>query len=338
MKRTKQILYIGNNLSDTSGYITTMDTLSNRLSEEGFSVRKASNRMNKIIRLMDMCYSVFKFRNTVDYVLIDTFSTSSFYYAFLTSQLARFYNLKYIPILHGGNLPARLDKSPFLTKLVFENSFRNIAPSDYLKNEFTKRGYVAELIPNILELDAIEFKERNQLTPKLLWVRSFRHLYNPMMAIEVLMLIKKQYPEAQLCMVGPKMDNSFDLVSNLVVRYQLQDNVQFTGLLSKKEWYKKSIEYDFFINTTNFDNTPISVMEAMGLGLTVVSTNVGGMPNLLELGVEGVLVEKDDPNSMASEILTILETNNLSYMVNARQKVETFSWSLVKEKWFSILK
>ena len=67
--------------------------------------------------------------------------------------------------------------------------------------------------------------------------------------------------------------------------------MNFTGKLSKQEWRDLSKDYNVFINTTNFDNTPVSVIEAMALGIPVVSTNVGGLPFLITDKVDGVLVE-----------------------------------------------
>ena len=50
---------------------------------------------------------------------------------------------------------------------------------------------------------------------------------------------------------------------------------------AKKEKKELASKHDIFINTTHFDNTPVSVMEAMALGLPVISTNVGVIPFLL---------------------------------------------------------
>ena len=104
------ILYIGNNLVKKTNYATSMDILSSLLKKEGFTIYKSSSKSNKVLRLLDMCFAIFRFRTKVDFVLIDTFSTSNFYFALLTSQLCRLCNLKYFPILRGGNLPDRLQK------------------------------------------------------------------------------------------------------------------------------------------------------------------------------------------------------------------------------------
>ena len=336
--KKNNILYIGNNLVEKTNYATSMDILSSLLKLEGFTVYKSSSKSNKMLRLLEMCFTIISFRTKFDYVLIDTYSTSNFYYAFITSQLCRIFNLRYLPILRGGNLPYRLDHNPTLSSLIFNNSFQNIAPSGYLKHEFEIKGYKTLLIPNVIPIIKYNFKNRLRLLPKLLYVRSFAKIYNPTMAIEVLKELKKTYSKAVLCMVGPNKDGTLNDVQQLIDRYELHDSVEITGVLSKSEWHKKSEEFDVFINTTNVDNTPVSVIEAMALGLPIVSTNVGGMPFLVENNKDGLLVEKNNAIEMAIRIIEILEKNNISLVKNARIKAESFDCNIVKNKWVEILK
>lgn len=334
---SKCILYIGNNLVKTTGYYTSMETFSCNIMKDDYNVIKYSHKSNQILRILHMCYGVIRHLKSYNYILIDTFSTKSFYYAFATSQVAKLLGKKYIPILRGGNLPYRIKKSPWMSKMIFNHSYKNIAPSNYLKDAFEEKGYKVDYVPNILEIDKYTFKVREKLKPKLLWVRAFKHLYNPMLAIEVLLKIKVEYPEATLCMIGPAKDDSFELVKDKVAFYGLENYVEFTGVLSKEDWHKKSEDFDIFINTTNFDNTPVSVMESMALGLPVVSTNVGGMPFLIENGVDGILVDKENTKAMSQEILKLLKNNDVSISKKARKKAESFAWENVKKKWFQIL-
>lgn len=333
----KRILYIGNNLVKRTNYNTSMEVLSRLLEVEGYEVSKSSNKNNKVLRLFSMCIAIIKNYSKINYILIDTFSTSNFYFAFITSQLARLFNIKYIPILRGGNLPYRIQKSKRLSNLIFLNSYKNIAPSNYLKSEFEKQGYKTEFIPNILEIENYTFKNNIKLQPNILWVRAFKELYNPTLAIKVVSLLKEKYPKAKLCMVGPGKDGSFEASKRLAKELNIMDSIEFTGVLPKEEWHKKAKDFDLFINTTNFDNTPVSVMEAMALGLPVISTNVGGMPFLIENNVDGVLVDKENEHQMTAAIIKIIEENNLSLAVNGRKKAESFAWSEVKQKWNKIL-
>ena len=338
MSENRKILYIGNNLTRKTKYPTTLETLSNLLKIEKYTVYTSSNKINKVIRLVDMCFSVIYYRNKIDYLLIDTFSTTNFYYALITSQLARVFKIKYIPILHGGNLPRRLIKSKFFSKMIFKYSYKNIAPSNYLKKVFEEQGYLVEQIQNTLNINKYKFKERKKIKPKILWVRAFKQIYNPTMAIKTLNLLKKEYPDATLCMIGPFSDESYKQSLDLIEKYNLKDSVELTGTLLNKDWHKKAEKFDIFINTTNFDNTPVSVIEAMALGLPVVSTNVGGIPYLINNGVDGLLVEKNNEEQMCSAITSILNKNKLYLVKNARIKAENFDWEFVRLKWLKVLK
>ncbi|MES2812694.1 MAG: glycosyltransferase family 4 protein [Bacteroidota bacterium] len=333
----KNLLYIGNKLSSHGLNKTTIETLGSLLVQEGYVLTYASSQKNQYLRILDMLWCVLK-NKKLDYILIDTYSTSSFWYAFLTSQLCRVLKLKYIPILHGGNLPYRLQKNPNLCKMVFGNAFQNVAPSPYLLRAFQKHGYSnLSCIPNVLQMEGYPFKERARLQPKLLWVRAFAAIYNPKMAIEVLLTIKQKYPEAELCMVGPDKDGSLEETKKYAQSLNLA--MTFTGGLTKEEWISLSEEYDIFINTTHFDNTPVSVMEAMALGLPVVSTNVGGIPYLLTDKQNALLVNDNDTQEMVAKIDYLLQHPEVvtKLTTNARKKAEQLDWEVVKTQWMALL-
>ncbi len=335
----KRILYIGNHLSEKTKYNSTLDTLSKLLISEGFDVKISSSKQNKLFRLFDMCFSLFKNRSNIDIVLIDTFSTKNFYYAYIISQLSRLFRVPYIPILHGGNLPNRLVKSPKMSNQLFSNSKINVSPSNYLKIAFEALNYKVQLIPNTLEISTYKFKERKEFKPNLLWVRAFDRTYNPMMAIKVLTKLKEKYPNAKLCMIGPKKDETLSETLKLIEKYSLNDSVEITGVLTKEEWHLKSEDYDVFINTTNFDNMPVSVIEAMALGLPVVSTNVGGLPYLIEHNDTGVLVDANNAQQMADSIIDFITSQKNASVITkrARLKVEKYDWNVVKKSWMDIL-
>ena len=148
-------------------------------------------------------------------------------------------------------------------------------------------------IPNSIDISLYPFLKRSKPKHKILWVRAFDKIYNPKLALETLELLIADFPDAELCMIGPDKDGSLNELSDLARKNSLP--VTFRGKMSKVEWIDISKDFDVFLNTTNFDNTPVSLIEAMALGLPVVSTNVGGIPYLIEDQCNGVLVEPDDP-------------------------------------------
>src|SRR5690606_26029918 len=168
-----KLLYIGNKLSSHGLNKTTVETLGENLAKEGFEVVSVSGRKSFFLRLLEMIWAALTTKN-ISYLLIDTYSTKAFWFAFFCSQIARVRKIKYIPILHGGDLPKRLKNNPKLCKMLFGNAYKNVAPSNYLKSVFEKCGFNNVIyIPNTIEMEKYNFKPREKAEPKLLWVRAF---------------------------------------------------------------------------------------------------------------------------------------------------------------------
>ena len=334
----KKLLYIGNQLSEHGINKTSIETLGDFLMQENYRVIRTSSKKNQLLRLLDMIVTTFVNSKKVDYILIDTYSTSSFWYALICSQIARLFRKKYIPILHGGLLPNRFKKNPYLCRLLFKNAYKNVAPSKYLFEICRQHGYYnVDFIPNSIQLASYNYKQRNQIKPRILWVRAFATIYNPQMAVFVFKIIKEKYPHASLTMVGPDKDGSLQHLKKQAQQQQL--NINFTGKLSLLQWTAQAQHHDIFINTTHYDNTPISVLEAMALGLPVVSTNVGGIPYLLSHNTNALLVNNNDAHQMASAIESLLQNPILVQKIsqNAKTLVNTMDWNQVKQHWNTLL-
>lgn len=332
------ILYFGNKLSKHGFTPTFIELLSPKLAEK-YPVVSASDKKNKYIRFLHMIYVFFKFRTRTRLILIDTYSTSNFYYALAIAFLSRAFRLKYIPITRGGDLSSRLKNNPKLSHYVFGGALINISPSIYLEKIFRKFNYKIIYIPNSIPVDNYSFKLRENVAIKLLWVRSFHKIYNPELAIRVLNLLKPDFEDVQLCMVGPDKDGSLNNCQDLAKKLGLAADVHFTGQLSKAEWCRISENFDIFLNTTNFDNHPVSVIEAMALGLPVISTNVGGIPFLIQDQRNGLLVEQNDPNGFVDAIKILVNDDCLVERIskNARKEVECFDWEVVEKRWTNII-
>jgi glycosyltransferase involved in cell wall biosynthesis len=334
----ESILYIGNKLSDPKANPTSHKSLVRGLQSEGFHIYSASGLKNKYLRLADMIFTFLKNSNKFKVVLIDVYSTQNFWYAIILARLSRYFGKKYIPILHGGDLKNRFENSTYATKKLLENAYHIVSPSIYYKNEVIKLGYQKVIhIPNPIFLKHYTFKERNQFQPKLLWVRAFNDIYNPLMAIKSLELILKKYPSAELCMVGPDKDGSLEACKRYAKSKELP--VTFTGKLKKKDWTYLASNFDIFLNTSNIDNSPLSVIEAMALGLPVITTNVGGMPFLIDDKTDGLLIQKNAPEEVSIWVEWIVqnpvETKEITR--RAREKVLNFDWHKIKEDWKELL-
>lgn len=333
------ILYIGNKLSNHGFTPGVIETLGKQLEHAGYRMSYAGTYKNKVLRLLEMFVKSIIYGVKSDYILIDTYSTNAFWYAYLTGNIARLMGKRFITVLHGGDLPSRLARSKKACDQLFKHSYANVAVSGYLKKAFEDAGYKALVIPNNIDISLYKFKLRESPQPKLLWVRSFHKIYNANMAIDVLKLLLEKYPEAELCMVGPDRDGSRNDFEKYAQNMGVKSKIKITGGVTKSEWIKLSENYDFFINTTNVDNTPVSVIEAMALGLCVITTDVGGIPFLVEANKDAILVKQENPSQMAYEIKKLLDCPQkvLELSLSGREKAMTFDWKIIKEKWFKLL-
>ncbi|RNC86897.1 MAG: glycosyltransferase [Winogradskyella sp.] len=333
----KNLLYIGNNLKSIKSNPSSIQVLGKLFENEGYKLRYASSYTNKFFRILHMLWSCMRYSKWADYVVIDTYSTQNFYYALCCSQICRLLGIDYVPILHGGNLPNRLASNPRFSRMIFKHSKKNIAPSLYIKNAFETAGFSnIEFIPNSIEINNYQVIAKDFNSIRLLWVRSFSKIYNPQMAIDVLKEVLDLGYKVSLCMVGPDSDGSLTHLKEKANTENL--DVKFTGKLSKPEWITLSKNYNIFINTTNYDNLPVSLIEAMALGFPIVSTNVGGLAFLISHCENGLLVDKNDTEAMGKCIVELFNNKELrnKLSIDARAKAETFDWKHTKNKWHKI--
>ena len=334
----KHVLYVGNKLQQSKSNVSSIHVLGARLEALGFELRYSSSKRFKLVRLLDMCWCVLVKRRWADVVLIDTYSTTNFYYAWAVSQMCRLLYLPYIPILHGGNLENRLQRNPKLSRFVFGPAHTLVSPSLFMKDTFESHGYPSVYIPNSIEISKYPFQQRSFESIRLLWVRSFSEIYHPSLAVHILKGLQDRGYDASLTMVGPDSDGSLKKVQDLA--NQLDVPVTFTGKLSKTDWHELSKSHNFFINTTHFDNMPVSVIEAMALGLPVVSTHVGGMPYLVSHKKDGWLVPPNDSSAFIEALVYLFGHPEVASVlaIAARKKVEAFDWEKVKAEWVGLLK
>ena len=329
------ILLVGNFLSKHGLNPTAIEDLALSLSEK-YTIVTVSDKLNSLHRLWDMICCIVEYRKSCKLIIVDVFSTYALIFSCIVILLAKLFNIPYMPVLRGGYLSERYRKYPRIFIFLFSNASTIICPSKYLKRCFDDKNYTIKVIPNYIDLKMYSFKIRKEIKPRILWVRSIHNIYNPEMAIHILEKIRKTYPDTKLCMVGPvKDDRVMEHLKKLISRLDLQDHVSFSGQLSKIEWTSLSKDYDIFINTTDYDNNPVTLLEAMALGLPIVSTNVGGVPYLIDDNVTGLLVGAKKSEQMAEKINELISGKIDGYQIarNAREEVSHYDKNEIIKQW-----
>ena len=241
--------------------------------------------------------------------------------------------------LHGGDMPRFMARYPRWTERVLGRADMLVSPSGYLARAVAQHGFHAQVIPNIIDLSDYPYRPRRVLHPRLFWMRSFNSIYNPEMAVRVLARVRTTIPEATLVMAG-QTDAHEKEVRRLAEEMGLNGAIQFPGFLDQKKKIQEAERADIYLNTNHIDNTPVTVIEACALGLPVVSTAVGGVPDLLTNGETGLLVPDGDDEAMANAVKRLLGDPDLAARLsaNGRHLAERSSWDLVRPQWEKIIK
>lgn len=302
-----------------------------------FEIQKASYLKHPILRLLHMLTAVLWGRlSGVQVMLVDVFSSKAFWYALATAELAYALRLPVILVLHGGELPQRFNRSPRASRRLLSHAAAIVSPSGYLQHHAQElSAQTVKVIGNPLQLEQYPFLRKQYSGIHLLWVRSFHQIYRPEMAVEVCKLLSKSWPGVQLTMIGPDKDGSMAQVQQLAKAFGLGTQVRIKGLMSKADWVQESEKTNIFINTTTADNTPVSVLEALALGLPVVSTNVGGIPYLLQHKETALLVNNGDAEAMAQAIQHLMTEPDLREKLirQGRALAEQMDFKQIAQQW-----
>ena len=327
---------IGNYLTSPRHNRNVWQALAERLPSVGWEVCVTSTKESQILRLIDMLVTIVIKRNHYDLAQIDVFSGKAFIYAECCARLLKTINKPIVFTLHGGGLPSFASQHPKRVTKLLALASEVVTPSPFLQQSLSKYQNDIKVIPNGIDISAIDYKPRNSFSHDLIWVRAFHKTYNPELAVKVLSKLVKDYPKAQLTMVGPdKGDGSLQAVNTLAKNLGVEDHLNILPAVPYEKIPSLLGQADIFINTTNYDTAPRSLLEAMAAGVCVVSTNVGGIPWMITNFEDGLLVPPEDEVAMVDGIKSLLEDPEFARRIshNARRTAERHDWSSVILEW-----
>jgi glycosyltransferase involved in cell wall biosynthesis len=333
------VLFVSNFLSSAGFNRVYADELADRLEARGWPVTRTSAQPRRLARLADMLAMTWKRRRDYAVAHVDVFSGSAFVWAEAVCLELQKLRKPYVLTLRGGNLPEFARRWPRRVRRLLRSAALVTVPSRYLAAQMSAYRRDLMLVRNAIETAAYRFSERTAPRPRLVWVRAFHAVYNPMLAVDVLVRLRARHADATLHMLGPDKDGSRDLVERHARELGVADRLTIQGQVPKQEIPDHLGEADLFINTTDVDNAPISVLEAMAAGLCVVSTSVGGIPYLLEHERTALLVPPRDPDAMTAAIERVLAERELARKLSreAHQFACGCDWAPVLETWQSVL-
>lgn len=336
---TPRLLMVGTFLQRT-GTPGVCDELAARLRNAGWAVRTTSSAQGRVARVTDMLATVVRDRHHYDVAQVDVYSGPAFTWAEGVTLALRKLGKPIVLTLHGGSLPAFGSRWPSRVRRVLDRAQVVTVPSRYLQEQMRTHHNRLRLLSNPIDLGLFAGRARPALSPRMIWVRSLHRLYDPISAVRVLAAVRRDLPSATLTMVGPdKGDGSLAEIWQEADRLGVREQLTLPGRLERVDVAAALAAHDIFLNTTSVDNTPLSVIEALASGLAVVSTNVGGLPYLLQHDRDALLVPFGDVDAMASAVRRVVGDPALAGRLSraGRRMAVNFDWSHILPQWEALL-
>ena len=167
----------------------------------------------------------------------------------------------------------------------------------------------------------------------LVHVGRFNEQKNHEGLLQAFRMIHAQHPNCQLNLLG---DGELrEMIKNLSDELGICENVHFLG--SRSNVYPYLHEADIFLLPSKYEGMPMTIIEAMGTGLPIVATAVGGVPDMITDQVSGLLTECE-PEAVSRAVLKLIEDEGLREKLgrNAKQESKRFSAEFMAEEYCKI--
>jgi phenylacetate-CoA ligase len=207
-----------------------------------------------------------------------------------------------------------------------------IVPSSYLADVFERHGFATDIVPNIIDLThffPVGIDQAIRTGPVLLVARNLEAIYDNAGALRAFAIVKDACPGARMIIAGSGSESR--ALKQLAQQLGIAASVQFTGRVDNVAMAKLYRNCDVVLNPSLIDNMPISILEALACAIPVVSTNVGGIPVMLQHEVTGLLVAPGDAQAMAQAVLSLLQAPAKAHSIGAAgcAFVQQFAWDQV---------
>lgn len=329
---------VGMSLTKTRGGISTLigEILNSNLKDD-FSVEyiesqaedfKAFDKLILAVKAVFLfCVKILTKNPKLVYVHIG--SNASLYRESFFVVLAKLFGKKTIAHFHAGDVDEYLEKQSKLGKRFISWA---IGQSDKLiavsKDSAEKLQKLApkneiEIIVNAIDTKPFSFSpnrlaERNGIV-RLLFVGAMGKLKGETDLADAIKIISTKNTDFRVSFLGFGGEN----LQKYCTEIGIEKIIEFVGAVSLEERLSFFENADIFVLPTYAEAMPMSVIEAMATGLPIVSTTVGGIPELVEDSEEGFLVEPANASKLAEKLSILISDKDLRIKMGkkAQEKV-----------------
>ena len=295
-----------------------------------------------ILRLVPYCVSLWRAGGRAD--VAHVMASSGWAWHFFAAPAVWVFSLRGVPVVvnyRGGGAEAFFARGFVFVKPTLSRAAAIVVPSPFLQRIFAARGFEVRVVPNVVDRSlfapAAGVGEAGRgASLHLVVARNLEPIYDVGTAIRAFARVREAFPDARLSIAGMGPDRR--ALERLASEIAPSESITFTGRLDNEAMARLYRTADVILNPSLVDNMPISILEALSAGIPVVSTNAGGIPDVVENEVQALLVPPRDPEAMAVAVLRLARDAGLRERLVAEglRHVERFTWDRVGPEWAAV--
>ena len=273
----------------------------------------------KFTKLMKAICGYFHFAtillfNKPDLVHIHSSFGPSFYRKLPFIYMASWAKVSIINHIHGADFDEFYVKAGTRKKELIRKVYGKCSKLIALSAEWKDR--LSIIVPNskivvvenysILHEDAFQERLKRSCNNQVLFLGELGRRKGCYDIPAVVKFVAKAIPNVKFILCGTGSETDEKAIKELIKKNKVEANIVFPGWVRNQEKDKVLRDADVFFLPSYNEGMPMSVLDAMGYALPVVSTNVGGIPKIVHDGENGMCFTAGDVDSMAREIISLL--------------------------------
>jgi glycosyltransferase involved in cell wall biosynthesis len=246
--------------------------------------------------------------------------------------------LRGVPVVvnyRGGGAEPFLERQHGVVRQTLARAAALVVPSGFLAAVFAKHGFSARIVQNIVDLRAFTPADSPPSGPHVVVTRNLEAIYDNATALRAFAALRQRHPAARMTIAGEGPERQ--PLEALCETLGIAAAVRFTGRLDNAALPELYRSATVVVNPSTVDNMPVSLLEALACGVPIVSTNVGGIPFLVEHDVDALLVPARDSAAMAEALLRVTEEPALALRLRQAgiATARRYAWPAVRPLLFA---
>lgn len=286
------------------------------------------SRLHIIITMLKLT-TLLIFDRNIKIVHIHTASYNRFYFNTYYLRIAKLFNKKVIMHIHGGGFAKYYETKPQWIKSMLDKCDVVVALTSFWERFFKEKVGCKNVIQinNIIEEPQYKATTKDNTCKHLLFLGKICNDKGIYDLIEVIKEHRIEFDGKLVLHIGG--GGEVDKLNTIIENEALQDIIKYEGWINGDKKISLFNQCDVYVLPSYIEGLPISILEALSYGHYIISTTIGGIPEIIKNKEEGVLFTPGDKEALYNILKEVISNNTL--LENKEKRIEISNKHTPKE-------